>query len=470
MMCTRAKTWLCVAATVLLCWLPAGSAYEKGHEKDYEKIFRPDLGVHAGGASPRSIRSSVSSFENEPEPSMDSDEPLPASPSPTPSMSPSPSATPVPSPLPSPSPTATPSPSTAFESPTPTRTPTPSMAPPEVRFAMYKKPGSEEVAAIRAASDSVSGRKETDGFHGDASRNATEMHERSSAITEDRGEPSELLADPSDEGDYERPVAASSAAKLDDNTLTQKHMRSAEDVRDPRQNKSFVARMSSGVETDNSLLLRHSIEYGTENPSYENENHAAAGPVSEADYMDDSSVKSPSFESLNDAGIANHKDDDAEYYVSHGFENGATFKPPLELSSDSQHIEDLLYELITSHKLRSMIDVPCRSHLSWMPSLLGRVAKKEPNFLYTCVDSSRVILRYAVGNVGKTGVQSRFVMSKFWEEPLPQADVIFSWGGIERMQPRNVGLFLTNLAKYRRHRYLILRLLDSEDTSGTRRL
>lgn len=118
----------------------------------------------------------------------------------------------------------------------------------------------------------------------------------------------------------------------------------------------------------------------------------------------------------------------------------------------------MLYKAIRENNIQSMVDVPCRSHIRWMPQFLTNIKPKDgKRFSYFCVDSNDVILQLAKALLGdvKT-ISKRFLKRNFWKTQMPQADLVFAWGGLELMKKTNVNSLVQLIAKEKRHKFLII--------------
>jgi hypothetical protein len=135
---------------------------------------------------------------------------------------------------------------------------------------------------------------------------------------------------------------------------------------------------------------------------------------------------------------------------------------------DIKRVSYMLLRIIKQYKARSMVDVPCRAHASWMHLLMRQVENDIPDFKYYCVDPSKHVLK-AVQNQMKTFSNGKYVLKQFWKEALPEADIVFSWGGLETMKKENVNMFLKLVATSKNHKYFLVgsHSADSIITSKT---
>lgn len=136
---------------------------------------------------------------------------------------------------------------------------------------------------------------------------------------------------------------------------------------------------------------------------------------------------------------------------SHAFEGVGGKKD----GEDIKRVSFMLMRLLKQYKAESMVDVPCRAHASWMHKFLVEVDREIPNFKYFCVDSNKEILQAVKARV-KGKANAKFILRLFWDEKLPRADVVFSWGGLDKMKHENVEKMLRNIATADRHKYVII--------------
>lgn len=112
-------------------------------------------------------------------------------------------------------------------------------------------------------------------------------------------------------------------------------------------------------------------------------------------------------------------------------ENAELFK-----TDNLTHLSYMIYRLIRTHNLSSVLDVPCTKSMIWMPGLLVRLEYEVPNFHYRCIVPEdeylvEAILRYK-------GLTSAVVLkdSMFWASKLPKTDVALVWYGVGYLAPR----------------------------------
>jgi hypothetical protein len=135
----------------------------------------------------------------------------------------------------------------------------------------------------------------------------------------------------------------------------------------------------------------------------------------------------------------------------------------MKAGEDIQRVSYMLFRIIHQYKVTSMVDVPCRAHAHWMHLFLDHAEKEIPKFQYYCVDTNRKVLK-AVKKQKHPLPNRQFVLKQFWREALPEADIVFSWGGLENMKEENVYKFLKLVASSKKHKYILI----GSHTEGSR--
>ncbi|GAB0488810.1 hypothetical protein MMPV_000020 [Pyropia vietnamensis] len=124
---------------------------------------------------------------------------------------------------------------------------------------------------------------------------------------------------------------------------------------------------------------------------------------------------------------------------------------PNQRSDNVTRLSFMLWRVIKTYHIKSLVDVPCRAHGSWMPQLLARLDYDLPEFRYYCVDASPRVIKEAKAMVGDL-VDSHFVVRDWWARRLPSADLIFSWRGLDTSPSEHVHRLLSHIpgsdAKY----------------------
>lgn len=100
------------------------------------------------------------------------------------------------------------------------------------------------------------------------------------------------------------------------------------------------------------------------------------------------------------------------------------------------HLSYMLYRVIRTHSIVSLIDVPCTLSMFWMPELIQRLEFEVPKFHYRCVVPDDELLVEAV--LRYQDLSSAVVVKDpaFWTSQLPAADLAFLWYGLGFMAPK----------------------------------
>lgn len=117
----------------------------------------------------------------------------------------------------------------------------------------------------------------------------------------------------------------------------------------------------------------------------------------------------------------------------------------LRRGEDKARLTEMLVKLIRQNDIHSIVDVPCRAHMHWMPDVLLQV----PGVRYICVDTNGQVLRSVKERLVSFDIQNgaRFTMRKFWREFLPKGDLVVSWAGLDNMKREHVIDYLRLLSR-----------------------
>jgi len=115
---------------------------------------------------------------------------------------------------------------------------------------------------------------------------------------------------------------------------------------------------------------------------------------------------------------------------------------PHQKTDDVTRLSFMLWRVIKTYHIKSMVDVPCRAHGSWMPQLLARLDYDLPDFHYTCVDASPRVVKGARAAVGDL-VDGHFLVRDWWARRLPPADLVFAWRGLDTAPAEHVHRLLS---------------------------
>lgn len=118
----------------------------------------------------------------------------------------------------------------------------------------------------------------------------------------------------------------------------------------------------------------------------------------------------------------------------------------------------MVLRVIATYNVKSMVDIPCGAHSQWMGVFLnGASSRLSKPFLYYCVDEQRSVVEEAENEMPDVdGVNVNFIQREFWVEPLPQADLIFSWDGLQKGTVLHVHTLFDHVLRQKHHRYVLI--------------
>lgn len=132
------------------------------------------------------------------------------------------------------------------------------------------------------------------------------------------------------------------------------------------------------------------------------------------------------------AGVSNFSQLMTTYYqgVQPSEENKHLFK-----SENITYLSFMLYRLIKTHEIRTMIDIPCTKTIFWMPEVLQRLEFEIPRFHYRCIvpDDEHLI----EGILRFKHLTSAVVVKDptVWTSVLPKVDLMLAWYAIGYLRP-----------------------------------
>jgi hypothetical protein len=99
-------------------------------------------------------------------------------------------------------------------------------------------------------------------------------------------------------------------------------------------------------------------------------------------------------------------------------------------------ISYMMYRLIKTHHISSLIDIPCTNTLRWMPQVLHYLDYEVPGFRYTCVVPSEVEKDRVQKTFGDQASPIFLVAREYWRLQLPTTDVAFLWNILGFLSPQ----------------------------------
>ena len=117
---------------------------------------------------------------------------------------------------------------------------------------------------------------------------------------------------------------------------------------------------------------------------------------------------------------------------------GVTRTPENDVLFKVENITQLslmLYRIIKTHEIRSVLDVPCSLSTLWTAHMLRVLEFEVPGFHYRCLTPDDITLAQAILKL--QDLESVIVLkdSTPWASKLPRADLAFVWDGIGYLPP-----------------------------------
>lgn len=133
-------------------------------------------------------------------------------------------------------------------------------------------------------------------------------------------------------------------------------------------------------------------------------------------------------------------------------------------------VSQMLLRMIMTYSVHSMVVIPCGKHAEWIGTFLEGTGRKRPKpFVFYCVDSSKRELYEAENVIGEAdGVNANFIDRQFWKTPLPRADMIFSWEGLDDLSVLHTHKLLENVIKQGHHKFVFLASTPSTERNSDR--
>lgn len=119
------------------------------------------------------------------------------------------------------------------------------------------------------------------------------------------------------------------------------------------------------------------------------------------------------------------------------------------------HLSYMLYRLIKTHRIRSVLDVPCTHTLHWMPQVLHYLDLEVPGFRYYCVVSSEEERERAEAAFGDLASAEYIVASDYWRARLPGTDLGFLWSVVGFVSPQQAWTLMQSVRRVGT-KYLVL--------------
>ncbi|PXF48318.1 hypothetical protein BWQ96_01778 [Gracilariopsis chorda] len=128
--------------------------------------------------------------------------------------------------------------------------------------------------------------------------------------------------------------------------------------------------------------------------------------------------------------------------VQRNEENAHLFK-----DDNVTHLSFMLYRLIKTHQIASVLDVPCSASTLWMPELLKILEFEVPGFHYRCIVPDDQYLVEGVLRYKDFSSATIVKDENAWASKLPRADVALVWYGLGYMSPQRAWKLIKALRK-----------------------
>lgn len=136
-------------------------------------------------------------------------------------------------------------------------------------------------------------------------------------------------------------------------------------------------------------------------------------------------------------------------------ENGMGAPESRHAYTNVTHLSMMLLKIIKTYKIKSMVDIPCRNTLDFVPTLLHTLDFEIAGFKYYCVDTEKETHDDIAHLYGDAGSPDIIHMKAEHTSRMPKADLVFSWDGPQDWGVTNTWTFFTNLRQIR-PKYLLI--------------
>lgn len=109
------------------------------------------------------------------------------------------------------------------------------------------------------------------------------------------------------------------------------------------------------------------------------------------------------------------------------------------------HLSYMVFKLIKTHEIKSVVDIPCRNTLSWFPQLLQYLDFEIVGFKYYCIDSEKHS-QDDIRPLFSDAASPEFMHIRPDEANLiPKTDLVFCWDGPQQWGVKKTWAFFTAL-------------------------
>lgn len=110
----------------------------------------------------------------------------------------------------------------------------------------------------------------------------------------------------------------------------------------------------------------------------------------------------------------------------HNFDARRTAKNRHEFTNVA-HLSKMLVKIVKNYDIKSMVDIPCRNTMQFMPSLLHKLDFEVPGFKYYCVDTEMDSHDDLVPLYSDAGSPEFLHLNPATATLLPKTDLVFLW-------------------------------------------
>ena len=115
----------------------------------------------------------------------------------------------------------------------------------------------------------------------------------------------------------------------------------------------------------------------------------------------------------------------------------------------------MTFKLLKTYKIKSMVDMPCRKTVRWMPRLLERLDFEIVGFKYYCVAEDADTIRTLKKQFAEHGSPEFLRIAPEEVRFLPKVDLVFTWDGLQEWGIKRSWTFFNGLREAR-PKYVIL--------------
>lgn len=111
------------------------------------------------------------------------------------------------------------------------------------------------------------------------------------------------------------------------------------------------------------------------------------------------------------------------------------------------HLSFMVYRLVKTHKISSLVDIPCKWSMFWMPELVQRLEFEIPGFRYSCIvaeNKDRIEALYRFRDLDSIEI---IYDSSYWATQMPSMDLALTWHSLGFLSPKNSWQLLKALRK-----------------------